>query len=162
MDRRIELKTFDALLEVAAEQGVAAEAGGRVRHPQAAVAAVETEEHAVAALRSLLESQGLAPGTPAELAEKTGIDRGVVAKALTRLASEGAVVRLAGDLNFSRGALDGAREALTAYLRQHGPATAAQLRDVLGVSRKYAIPLLEYFDAQGLTKREGDERVLRG
>jgi selenocysteine-specific elongation factor len=31
----------------------------------------------------------------------------------------------------------------------------------LGVSRKYAIPLLEYFDAQGLTKRDGDVRVLR-
>ncbi len=40
-------------------------------------------------------------------------------------------------------------------------ATTAELREALGVSRKYAIPLLEYFDAQGVTKREGDVRTLR-
>ena len=71
-------------------------------------------------------------------------------------------MRVAGDLHFSRSALEGAREAIAAFLAQHGRATAAQLRDVLGVSRKYVIPLLEHFDAQGLTKRDGDERVLRG
>ena len=78
------------------------------------------------------------------------------------LASEGKVVRISSELHFSAGAMAGAREALTAHLRAHPTgATAAELRDALGVSRKYAIPLLEYFDAQGLTRREGDVRMLR-
>ncbi|WP_418255924.1 SelB C-terminal domain-containing protein, partial [Gordonibacter urolithinfaciens] len=41
-----------------------------------------------------------------------------------------------------------------------GGATAAELRDAMGTTRKYAIPLLEHFDAQGVTRRDGDLRVL--
>ncbi len=55
-----------------------------------------------------------------------------------------------------------AKSALVAYLEtQSEGSSASQLREVLGVSRKYAIPLLEYFDTQGITRREGDLRVLR-
>ena len=43
-----------------------------------------------------------------------------------------------------------------------GPATAAELKDAMGTSRKYAIPLLEYFDSQAVTRREGDTRVPGG
>ena len=39
-------------------------------------------------------------------------------------------------------------------------ASAAELKDAMGTSRKYAIPLLEYFDDKGITRRSGDERVL--
>jgi selenocysteine-specific elongation factor len=38
---------------------------------------------------------------------------------------------------------------------------ASDARDILGTSRKYVVPLLEYFDARGVTKREGDARTLR-
>jgi selenocysteine-specific elongation factor len=86
----------------------------------------------------------------------------VARRVLTRLAAEGRVVRLDQEHHFDAAAVEGARRALVAHLQAHPEgATAAELRDALGVSRKYAIPLLEYFDAQGLTKREGDVRVLR-
>ena len=94
---------------------------------------------------------------------RPGTDVGVARKVLGRLASEGRVVRISSELHFSAGAIAGARELADARTCSAHPegATAGELRDVLGVSRKYAIPLLEYFDAQGLTKREGDVRVLR-
>jgi selenocysteine-specific elongation factor len=162
VDRRLSPKVFDALLEVAASRGIAAVDKGAVRHPQAAVTALAEEEAAVAALGPLLSSQGLAPATVNELAAAAGVtDVGVARKALTRLAAEGSVVRLSPELHFDAQAIVRAREALVAVLKaQPGGATAAELRDALGVSRKYAIPLLEYFDAQGVTKREGDVRVL--
>jgi selenocysteine-specific elongation factor len=48
-----------------------------------------------------------------------------------------------------------------AYLQENGSATVAQFRDLLNTSRKYALGLLEHLDEKGVTKRVGDERVLR-
>ena len=46
------------------------------------------------------------------------------------------------------------------YLSTHGTATLAELRDLLGTSRKYVQPLLEYMDASLITRREGETRTL--
>ena len=162
VDRRLSSKQFDAVLEVAVSKGVVTVEAGQARHPQAAVSAMAAESDAAEALLPLLTRQGLAPETVSELAAETGTDLGIARKVLGKLASEGKIVRISSELHFSAGAIAGARDALTGYLREHPEgATASQLREVLGVSRKYAIPLLEYFDAQGLTRREGDVRVLR-
>ena len=63
-----------------------------------------------------------------------------------------------GELVFHRSALDGLRSRLAPYKgRRLG---VAQFKDLAGVSRKYAIPLLEYLDRERVTRREGDERVV--
>jgi selenocysteine-specific elongation factor len=54
-----------------------------------------------------------------------------------------------------------ARDALVAECERAGPISLARFRDLLGVGRKTAQLLLERFDADGLTRRVGDERVLR-
>ena len=135
---------------------------GQVRHPKAAASALADEAAAAAALLSRLEAAGLAPPAVGELAEQAGIDAAVARKVLGKLAAEQRVVRVTSDLHFSLDAIHEARDKLVGAL-QAAPAglTAAELRDVLGVSRKYAIPLLEFVDAQGVTRREGDLRMLR-
>jgi selenocysteine-specific elongation factor len=50
---------------------------------------------------------------------------------------------------------------VTAFLRERKEITPQDIKDLLGISRKYAIPLLEYLDAQRVTVRVGDKRVLR-
>jgi selenocysteine-specific elongation factor len=81
---------------------------------------------------------------------------------LGRLAADGRIVRVSSELHFSADAIAAARQALVSHLETRpGGSTTSELREVLGVSRKYAVPLLEYFDAQGVTRREGDARVLR-
>ena len=162
VDRRIEPRIFDAVLAEAGARGVAVVEAGRAHHPQAAVSALTAERDAEAALEVVLDRQGLEPATVAELAGEVGQDPGVVRKVLGRMAAEGRVVRVSSELHFSASAFAVARARLGDYLAEHPEgATAAQLRDALGVSRKYAIPLLEQFDAQGFTKRSGDLRVLR-
>jgi selenocysteine-specific elongation factor len=47
------------------------------------------------------------------------------------------------------------------FLRSNKQMTMAQFRDLIGTSRKYAVPLLEWFDARGITLRSGDYRMLR-
>jgi selenocysteine-specific elongation factor len=161
VDRRVAPRVFDAVLEVAAQRGLVRMAGGEVRHPQAAAAALAEGDTALAALTPLLDAQGLAPGTVAELAAAAGIDVGVARKALTRLVAAGQVVRLGPDLHFSAAAVAAARDRIAFYLAENPTILAKDARDILGTSRKYVVPLLEYFDAQGFTKRDGDVRTLR-
>lgn len=71
------------------------------------------------------------------------------------------LVRLKGDLFYHRTVLDAIEAELRRYLEQQGEITAGAFRDLLHISRKYAIPLLEHFDNQRLTVRVGDKRVLR-
>jgi selenocysteine-specific elongation factor len=162
VDRRLDPRVFDALLALAAESGVAAVERGEVRHPKAGVSALAEEQEAGETLLALVERQGLAPAGVPDLAAEAGVDSGIARKVLGKLAAEQRVVRVTSELYFSLAAIHSARDRLIAAL-QAAPAglTAAELRDVLGVSRKHAIPLLEFADAQGLTKREGDVRVLR-
>ncbi|MDP2183309.1 MAG: SelB C-terminal domain-containing protein, partial [Actinomycetota bacterium] len=127
----------------------------------AASAAVAQEESARTALVAILDRQGLSPVGVSELASEAGVSADVARKVLTLLALDKTVVRISSEMHFMRSTIAAARATLTAHIEAHGPSSAADLRDALGVSRKYAIPLLEYFDAQGLTRREGDLRVLR-
>jgi selenocysteine-specific elongation factor len=161
VDRRVTPKVFDAVLDVAAQRGIVRLTGGEVRHPQAAATALAEEDTALAALAPILEAQGLATGAVTELAGIAGVDVGVARKALTKLVAAGRVVRLGSEIHFSAEAVDAARARIVEYLEAHGTMLAKDARDVLGTSRKYAVPLLEYFDAQGLTKRDGDIRTLR-
>ncbi len=162
VDRRLPGRVFDALLEVAVERGVALSEKGLVRHPQAAVSALAAEAEAMEALLPRIEAAGTAPPTLGELLSATGIDATVARKALAKLVADGRLVRVSSDLHFGPDAIDEVRQALERHftVRPEG-ATTSELREALGLSRKYAIPLLEYLDSQGFTKREGDFRTLR-
>jgi selenocysteine-specific elongation factor len=161
VDRRVAPKVFDALVESACARGLARATGGHVSHPAAAASALAEEETALARLVPLLEAQGLSTGTVADLAAAAGVDAGVARKALGKLVTDGRVVRLGPELHFAASAVDRAREAVVTFLAENGTMLAKDARDVTGSSRKYVVPLLEYFDAQGVTKRDGDVRTLR-
>jgi selenocysteine-specific elongation factor len=73
----------------------------------------------------------------------------------------GALVRIRGDYFVARPVLDELRAALVAHLQAHGEIDAQGWKQLSGVSRKYTIPLAEFFDAEKLTLRVGDKRRLR-
>ena len=79
---------------------------------------------------------------------------------LALLADEGRVVRTGSGVVFERAAYDAIAERVIAHMRGHGTATLADVRDLLGTSRKYAQALLEHLDDEKVTRRQGDERVL--
>jgi selenocysteine-specific elongation factor len=99
----------------------------------------------------------------AELEARLGLDPVKVDDAeLARfLEQQGRLVRAGGGYALSPAAFERARAVLVAELESAGRITLARFRDLLGVSRKTAQLLLERFDADGLTRRQGDERVLR-
>ena len=79
---------------------------------------------------------------------------------LSHLARDGSVEPVDTERYAAKGALAEFRAELEAALAQLGSATPAALRDRLGLTRKYLIPLLEWADRRGVTRRTGDARVL--
>ncbi len=76
-----------------------------------------------------------------------------------RLADEGGVVKIKDDLYLHREHYERAKEVLLDYLKVHPSITVPDFKELLGVSRKFAIPFLEHFDSVKLTRRQGDVRV---
>jgi selenocysteine-specific elongation factor len=81
-------------------------------------------------------------------------------KAFDTLLAQGKVVKV-GDALYRAEQIARIRSAVESFFASHETMTPAQLRDLLGTSRKYAVPLLEWMDAQGITIRSGDVRMLR-
>ena len=105
-----------------------------------------------------LEAAGLAPPTAAELAVSTS--RQDMPVILRVAAADGLIVRVERDRYFARKALEEFEVALR-DLGRDGEIGVGALRERLGLSRKYLIPLLEWADREGLTVRIGDTRRLR-
>jgi selenocysteine-specific elongation factor len=80
--------------------------------------------------------------------------------ALRFLIAQGEVRELDPDVVLLSKGLEQMRETVLAFISKHGPATASELRDELGTSRRVAIPFLEYLDRAGVTRRVADKRVL--
>ncbi|HEY0383832.1 MAG TPA: selenocysteine-specific translation elongation factor [Candidatus Elarobacter sp.] len=81
-------------------------------------------------------------------------------QAFDTLVATGALVKVGADVY--RGAqIAEIRKRLEAAVRRDGPITMARFRDAVGTTRKYAVPLMEWFDATGVTVRDGDVRALR-
>ena len=81
-------------------------------------------------------------------------------QAFDTLVATGALVKVGADV-YRGTQIDEIRVRLEAAIRSHGPITMARFRDAVGTSRKYAVPLMEWFDATGVTVRDGDVRTLR-
>jgi selenocysteine-specific elongation factor len=98
------------------------------------------------ALVSALDTSPFAPPEPSDIA---------LARALVR---EGVLVDVDG-IVFTASAVEHAKRLIRDHLDAHETMTVADARNVLGSTRKYVVPLLEYFDRQGVTRRRGDVRI---
>ncbi|MBM7855901.1 selenocysteine-specific elongation factor [Desulfohalotomaculum tongense] len=79
---------------------------------------------------------------------------------LSYLTRTGKIIKVADDIYFHRDTLKQAQEKVIQYLKENNSISIAETRDLLQTSRKYALPLLEYFDRERITRRTGDDRVL--
>jgi selenocysteine-specific elongation factor len=82
---------------------------------------------------------------------------GAVIRGLIRA---GTLIEVSADLLFLEETLEEIGREVAASINGDGPITVGRFRDLIGTTRKYAVPLLEYFDRTGLTRRQGDQRVL--
>jgi selenocysteine-specific elongation factor len=107
------------------------------------------------------ESQPLLPIPFAGAASALKLSRFAgLSKAFDTLLARGEFVKIGDDL-YRGEQIAQIRARIETHFREHERMTASQFRDMLGTSRKYAVPLLEWLDVHGVTIRDGDYRKLR-
>jgi len=146
---------WDALLAAAA--GIAVE-GETVRLRAHTVVLQEDEEQARAAIERAFATAGLAAPAMAEALAKSGVEIKRARTLLEILVRQKRLLRINQDLVFHATAIERLRQILAARRSQRFG--IAEFKEWTGISRKYAIPLLEYLDRERITRREGDQRLI--
>jgi len=104
---------------------------------------------------------GLTPPYLKELKQTFKIEESLAKDVIALLMDQGLIVKAKEDLYFYADAVKDLKQKLVEFLKLHGEISTPQFKEMTGVSRKYLIPLIEYFDAQNVTIRIGDIRKLR-
>jgi len=148
---------FAEVLGQLADEGRIADRGGEVALSSHKLSLSTEQETLLGAFLAELESKRLNPPPLAELLRRHPLTPAL----LQYLVAGGRIVRVNEDTVFARSAYDEAVSSLRAHLAEHRTLTVAAARDLLGSSRRYVLPLLEWMDAQKITRRVGDDRILR-
>jgi len=107
------------------------------------------------------QKSGLQPPYFRELSKSLKVDASRAKDVLLHLVEEGHMIKTKDDLYFHADAVADLKNRLVAFLATHGEITTPQFKEMTGASRKYVIPLIEYFDSKNVTLRVGDVRKLR-
>jgi selenocysteine-specific elongation factor len=159
--RRLRPEIFRAALDDLAAQKKLDLQGERVKRAGARVSLRPEETKAKEQIEAAFASAGLAVPAVKEVLAKLAIESGRSEKLLQLLLRDRALVRISPELIFHRDALARLRPKLAAYKAAKGERISVPaFKDLTGVTRKYAIPLLEYLDRERVTRRQGDERVI--
>ena len=114
-----------------------------------------------ARIEEALQKGGMEPPTLKDLCDSLRCNEKQLLEHLNFLAREGRSVKVKGDVFYAPAPLAVIREKLVGHLKVKGEITPPDFRELTGLSRKFMIPLLEYFDQEKVTIRVGDKRVLR-
>ncbi len=155
-----EAKLFNFILNQLADEKVLVQEKELVRLTGHTVQLKEDQQAVHDSLEKTYLSSGLQPPYFKELAEK--FPKGQPRQVLDLMVKEGKLVKVKEDLYFHRQAIDALRKNLIQWLKEKGEITTPEFKDMTQTSRKYTIPLLEYFDALQVTMRVEDKRLLRG
>lgn len=148
---------YASLLAALNLDGVIAELGAEVALASHRAEPSAEQRAAIDAMQRALDLQPFNPPLLDDLMRRFAISPALV----QHLIREGQIVRLSDEVVFSRRAADEAVERLRSYLTANSRLTVAAARDVLGSSRRYVLPLLAWLDAQKVTRRVGDDRILK-
>lgn len=142
-------------------QGAAEEEGQRLRAPGFVVQLTSAQTKLLQALTEEFVQSGLEPMLLDEIKGKYA-GKKELKGALDTLFQRGELVALSAQVAIHRQFFDQAWQEVEACCQERGEVTLAQFRDRLGLSRKYALMLLECFDRRGWTRKTGEARVLIG
>ncbi len=120
----------------------------------------EDESEARHRILAAFEQAGLAVPALAEVLGKVVVEPDRARKILQILLRERLLIRVTDELVFHRTAIENLKALLGAQKKTSARLSVPQFKDLAGISRKYAIPLLEFLDRERVTRRQGDERII--
>jgi selenocysteine-specific elongation factor len=158
---RARVEMFEAALGDLVQAQALVASGDLVREAGREITLSTEETRAKELIEREFESAGLTvPGFASVLA-KLPVDAARAQKILQILLREKVLVKISSDLVFHRSTLLKLREMLAKYRKERGARLPiAAFKELTGITRKYAIPLLEHLDREQVTRRAGDERVI--
>ncbi len=151
---KIDTKLFNAMLEKMSGAEELIQAGGSVKMPTHSITFTESQQAKIHALTRRFSENPYAPPTIKASYEEVGDE---ILNALIEL---GDFVKVSQEVIFQQSDYKKMEAMLRAYLDKNGKITLSETRDLFGTSRRYAQAFLEHLDAEGVTKREDDYRVL--
>jgi len=161
LGKRVRSETFRAALEELAAQKKLDAQGELVKKAGSAIALLPEEAKAKEQIEAAFASAGLAVPSVKEVLAKLTVEARRAEKLLQILLREKNLVRVSPDLIFHRQALSQLKEQLSNYKKAKGDGISVPIfKELTGITRKYAIPLLEYLDREHVTRRVGEERVI--
>jgi selenocysteine-specific elongation factor len=159
--RRLRPEIFRAALDELATNKKIELQGELVKRAGSQISLLPDELKAKDQIEAAFASAGLAVPSVREVLAALSIDSRRSEKLLQLLLREKALHRVTPELIFHRDALAELRAKLAAYKKAKGERISVPtFKDLTGITRKYAIPLLEYLDRERVTRRQGDERVI--
>jgi selenocysteine-specific elongation factor len=135
-------------------------AGDLVRLPGRGVVLKDEEAESKKTIEQAFSSAGLQVPALYNVLAGLKVDKARAQKIVTLLLRDKVLVKISDELVFHQSALQQLRGQLVAYKAKSPKIDVGKFKELTGVSRKYAIPLLEYLDRERVTKRVGDERVI--
>jgi selenocysteine-specific elongation factor len=156
----VEDEVFQELLARVLRRDYLQENAERIRLPGAGVDLAPEEEQAKRQIEQAFARAGLTVPPLKDVLAGLAVEKTRAQKIVTLLLRERVLIKLGDELVFHRNALDGLRRSVTEYKATSPKLDVGKFKDLAGVSRKYAIPLLEYLDRERVTRRVGDERVI--
>jgi selenocysteine-specific elongation factor len=148
--------SFPSIVQGLVEEGRVAERDGSIATPDHRIE-LHSPGGTAALLLELLAREPLAPPSLSEAIKQTGASL----EEVRALAQQGEIVRVGDDVAFTKDAYETAVAMVKEIVSSTGSITVAQLRDRMGASRRPVLALLEHLDAERVTRRVGDARVLR-
>jgi len=158
--RHLPPRLFEALLMRWQEEGYLALQGTLVRLADFRIRLNERQQRLVERVAGVLRQAGVMPPPVEVISQQVGAPPSAVRAMIGVLVETGEVLRLEEELFFHREVVEEVAELVRRTIREKGSLSVGEFRDLTGSSRKFAVPLLEYFDSIRLTRRVGDVRVL--
>jgi selenocysteine-specific elongation factor len=161
LGRRVHKETFRAALDELVAQKKLELHGDLVKRAGSSVSLDPDEARAKREIESAFSAAGLAAPVTNDVLAALPVEPKRAARLLQILLRDKTLVRVTTELIFHRDALAQMRDSLAVYKKNRGERISVPaFKELTGVSRKYAIPLLEYLDRERVTRRAGDERVI--
>ncbi len=157
----LENKLYNLLLNTMVKEGLAVMEEETIRLTDHKVSLAVDQKEVRAKILQIYAAAGLTPPFFSDAVAALGIAEDTAADVFSLLVDGGDIVKVKEKLYFHAKAVDELRERLVAFLKENGEITTPQFKEMTGISRKYLIPLIEYYDAKYVTLRIGDIRKLR-
>ena len=156
---KINAKDFNLVIKHLKESGTISSRNNRLMLPGWIIKPGDKEKESIEKIKGILEEQMFTPPGIDELRNMSGLSEDDFNELLAYMIEAGLLVKVNQEIVFSSQAIEEGKKRLTAYFEKEKELSLATARDILKTTRKYALPLVEYYDRIRFTHRVGDIRV---